>query len=336
MCLLEVWKEVFPMKRIFSTPLAFCFLAVATPTMLRAWGELTITLGPPPIPIYEQPMCPQDGYNWTPGYWAYGDAGYFWVPGTWLLAPAPGLLWTPGYWGWGNQSYAFHEGYWGPQVGFYGGVNYGYGYGGSGFQGGYWQGQVFFYNRSVAAVGPAGFTHVYRQPVPANHSQVAFNGGTGGLRAAPTAQDRKAERDPHTPPTGEQNHHHQAASQDRTLLATANHGHPPVAATAKAGDLAPGHGTPAKAAGGQRSAPFRPQAPAAAPQPHVSARPQVSAPPRPTLRPTPQAPAPPRAMPRPAPSMHLPAPPQSRPAPPQEPHAAPTARPAPQREEHHK
>ena len=44
-----------------------------------------IGIAPPPLPIYEQPLCPGDGYIWTPGYWAYGDDGFFWVPGTWVL-----------------------------------------------------------------------------------------------------------------------------------------------------------------------------------------------------------------------------------------------------------
>src|SRR2546427_3949494 len=86
-----------------------------------------------------------EGYIWTPGYWAYGDYGFFWVPGTWVLVPEPGLLWTPGYWGWADDIFIFHEGYWGPYVGFYGGINYGFGYVGVGYQGGYWNRGVFFY-----------------------------------------------------------------------------------------------------------------------------------------------------------------------------------------------
>ena len=88
---------------------------------------------PPPIPDYEQPDCPGDDYEWTPGYWGYAQAGYYWVPGVWVLAPYVGALWTPGYWGWDSGRYHWHHGYWGPHVGFYGGVNYGYGYGGDGY-----------------------------------------------------------------------------------------------------------------------------------------------------------------------------------------------------------
>ena len=117
-------------------------------------GEISIgvsvRVGPPPIPVYTQPVCPGPGYMWTPGYWAYDpDNGYFWVPGTWVMAPAPGLLWTPGYWGWGGSAFIFHVGYWGPHVGFYGGINYGFGYTGVGFAGGDGGAVAFFYNRSV-------------------------------------------------------------------------------------------------------------------------------------------------------------------------------------------
>ena len=62
-------------------------------------------------------------------------------PGVWVRPPQVGLLWTPGYWGWGGGAYLFHAGYWGPHVGFYGGVNYGFGYGGVGFGGGRWVGR---------------------------------------------------------------------------------------------------------------------------------------------------------------------------------------------------
>ena len=74
---------------------------------------------------------------WTPGYWAYANDydDYYWVPGTWVMAPEPGLLWTPAYWGWGGNGYVFYQGYWGQQVGFYGGISYGYGYFGEGYQG---------------------------------------------------------------------------------------------------------------------------------------------------------------------------------------------------------
>ena len=78
---------------------------------------------PPPLPDYEQPPCPEEGYLWAPGYWGWGGGGYYWVPGTWVQPPRVGVLWTPGYWGFVGGVYLFNAGYWGPHVGFYGGVN---------------------------------------------------------------------------------------------------------------------------------------------------------------------------------------------------------------------
>ena len=117
-----------------AAAVALPLATVATP---KAHAGIFIQVGfaPPALPVYAQPPIPGDGYIWTPGYWAYGDAGYYWVPGVWVLAPRPGYLWTPAWWGWEGGFYRWHGGYWGPQVGFYGGVNYGYGYGGVGYQG---------------------------------------------------------------------------------------------------------------------------------------------------------------------------------------------------------
>jgi hypothetical protein len=113
-----------------SIRLLLCaFLMLAIPRTSSAGIILSIGIAPPPLPVYEQPLCPGDDYIWTLGYWAYGDHGYFWVPGTWGWIPEPGFLWTPGYWGWGDGVFVFHEGCWGPHIGFYGGINYGFGYG---------------------------------------------------------------------------------------------------------------------------------------------------------------------------------------------------------------
>src|ERR1700746_547632 len=100
--------------------LALFLLSIPSHAQVR----ISVSFGPPALPVYDQPLCPGEGYIWTPGYWAYSsDDGYFWVPGTWVMVPEPGLLWTPGYWGWSNGLYVFNEGYWGPEVGFYGGIN---------------------------------------------------------------------------------------------------------------------------------------------------------------------------------------------------------------------
>jgi WXXGXW repeat (2 copies) len=211
---------------------------LALPTTTPAQIGISITIAPPILPVYEQPMCPAAGYLWTPGYWAYGPDGYFWVPGTWVEPPEVGLLWTPGYWGWNNGIYAWNEGYWGPQIGFYGGVVYGFGYDGLGFQGGYWQGGNFFYNRAVMNVNVTEIRNVYtKNVVIQNNTHVSFNGGNGGIQARPTAQQEAYAHEAHRPPTSAQTENMHAASSNREFLYSANHGRPAVAATAKPGEF---------------------------------------------------------------------------------------------------
>jgi len=326
------------------SPIACFLLTVAAASPLSAQISIQITVGPPPIPIYEQPILPEDGFLWTPGYWAWGEDGYFWVPGTWVRAPQLGLLWTPGYWAWGGDFFEFHAGYWGTHVGYYGGINYGYGYGGSGFEGGYWQNQNYYYNRSVSNVSTTRVTNVYNRTVIVNNTTIAYNGGAGGLRTAPTPQERQVEKEHHLQPTTDQDRHHQAASQNRELLASVNRGKPAVAATARPADFSPKNVVPAKAPGGKveestlkatpktlpppgkspatESRPSSPE-PHPAPTPAPERHPAPAPTPGPERRPTPAPlPAPER---RPAPTP-LPAP-ERRPEP--APHTAPERRPEP-------
>jgi hypothetical protein len=227
-------------KSIAVRTLLFALLLLAVSGTASAGIILSIGIAPPPLPVYDQPLCPAEGYMWTPGYWAYADEGYFWVPGTWVLIPEPGYLWTPGYWGWGDGLFVFHTGYWGPHIGFYGGVNYGFGYGGVGYAGGYWNNGAFFYNRSVNNV--TNITNVYNKTVIVNNTErVSYNGGSGGIEARPTAEEEAASRDRHIPPTSTQTSHVQTASSNRQLYESVNHGKPAIAATAKPGEFT-GHG----------------------------------------------------------------------------------------------
>jgi hypothetical protein len=198
--------------------------------------EIQTNEAPPPLPDYEQPPCPEDGYIWTPGYWRWAGGAYFWVPGTWVQPPRMGVLWTPGYWGFVGGVYAFHAGYWGPHVGFYGGVNYGYGYGGVGFAGGRWAGNSFAYNSTVTNVNVTVIHNTYNQTVVNNVTvnKVSYNGGTGGVVAAPTAQERIAAQETHVPPTAMQRQHVQEAVRNPALSARVNGGHPAIAATPRA------------------------------------------------------------------------------------------------------
>lgn len=212
------------------------------PQVVEAEAVVTVREAPPPLPVYEQPEGPGDGYIWTPGYWAWNDSTYFWVPGTWVLPPRAGVLWTPGYWGSSGAVFVFHAGYWGPHVGFYGGINYGYGYGGAGYDGGRWEGEHFSYNRVVNNVNVNVVHTTYNTTVINNTvinnttvNNVSYNGGSGGTAAQPTPQDQATHREPHFKPTLEQAQHEHAASNNRALFVSENHGAPPIAATPRAG-----------------------------------------------------------------------------------------------------
>ena len=193
----------------FVRPLGWLLLALAllaAPYVSHAQVVgVSITVAPPVLPVYEQPICPGDGYLWTPGYWSWADGDYFWVPGTWVEPPDAGLLWTPGYWGWNEGAYVWNAGWWGPTVGFYGGVNYGFGYAGVGYGGGYWNGGHFFYNTTVNHVNTTIIHNVYNKTVINNSaSHVSYNGGKGGITARPTAEQESLAREKHSGPTAEQ------------------------------------------------------------------------------------------------------------------------------------
>jgi hypothetical protein len=188
---------------------------IAAPNVYSDDGVRT-SASPPPLQDYEQAPCPEEGYLWTPGYWAWNDGGYFWVPGDWVLPPRVGVLWTPGYWEYIDSVYVFHRGYWATNVGYYGGINYGFGYFGSGFAGGHWVGNSFIYNRSVYARSA--------------HAQVSYHGGRGGTTLTATTQEPALAREPHIEST---------ALQRRTAVQAAA----PVVRTPPSPGAAPRSGT---------------------------------------------------------------------------------------------
>jgi hypothetical protein len=191
---------------------------------------------PPPLPDYDQPPAPADDYLWTPGYWAYAPVGYYWVPGVWIVPPYYGALWTPPWWGWYGGRYRWHPGYWGTHIGFYGGINYGFGYIGVGYFGGYWNDGHFFYNRSVTNVG-VGVTNVYTHTVVYNNHEfgahpvnsISYNGGRGGVTAAPRPAELAAMHETHTAPLPGQVRLYQNAAQNPAAAFSANRGRPSVA-----------------------------------------------------------------------------------------------------------
>jgi hypothetical protein len=220
-------------------------LILAIPAASFGQIGIRVAIGPPMLPVYEQPICPGDGFLWTPGYWAYDESisDYYWVPGTWVQAPEEGFLWTPGYWGWGDGGYFFNDGYWGETVGFYGGINYGFGYWGGGYRGGRWDHGHFFYNRSVNNIDVVNIHNVYEERVEvSNVNRVSYNGGTGGIDARPTHEQEAAANQRHIPAVAAQTEHAQAARANPEQRAGVNHGKPAIAATAKPGDFNEEHG----------------------------------------------------------------------------------------------
>ncbi len=188
---------------------------------------------PPPLPEYEQPPCPGDGYLWTPGFWAYDPDGYYWTPGAWVMPPFLGALWTPGYWSLFGASFAFHPGYWGPYIGFYGGIPYGFGYTGEGYQGGYWNHDNFFYNTTVNNIQNTRITNIYRRNVIGNNvgfNRMSYN-GPGGVQARPTLADIAAARAPHVPAMSQQVEQQRLAANNPAQFASVNHGRPALLAS---------------------------------------------------------------------------------------------------------
>jgi hypothetical protein len=298
---------------------------------------ISITIAPPVLPVYEQPLCPGPNYMWTPGYWAYGPMGYYWVPGTWVIAPAVGLLWTPGYWGWGNGIYLWHAGYWGPHIGFYGGVNYGFGYGGVGFGGGRWVGNSFSYNTAVVNVNRTVITNVYVDKtviINNNVNRVSFNGGQGGIQARATPAEQQAFQQKRFNAVAAQTRQADFARNNKANWASQNHGAPQVAALQRPATSAAEFtraAVPARPAPGARPTPQPANRPAPGNRPENNARP-VTRPTQPAQRPeTRPAPAT-RPAPQPAQRPAQPAQrPETRPAPaarPAQPAAHPAARPA--------
>ena len=227
-------RRFISMRTVF---LASLFFLVPAASRAQISVGVSVRVGPPALPVYEQPPCPVEGYLWTPGYWAYGDDGYYWVPGVWVSPPRVGVLWTPGYWAWNEGMYVFNAGYWGPHVGFYGGVNYGFGYGGVGFVGGEWRRGRFAYNTAVVNVNTTVIhnTYVNRTVIVNNRTvnRTSFNGGPGGIAARPTTQEKSASRESHSHPTAMQVSHQHLASTNRANFASENHGRPATAAMSR-------------------------------------------------------------------------------------------------------
>lgn len=256
---------------------ATCLGAAAAPTVAQAQSiAISVRFGPPPIPYYVQPPAPHPDYIWSPGYWAYDpDHGYYWVPGTWVLAPEAGLYWTPGYWAWNGATFIFTSGYWAPQVGWYGGIDYGYGYYGNGYVGGRWHGRHFLYNTAITNVNRTYVhnTYVYNDPHvrATSWNRVSYNGGRGGIVAHASPRQIAYAQQRRFGPTNTQLQHASYAASDRALRVAVNHGRPATAAVVHPlGPAYHGAARPMTAA--------HPATPHGAPQQHAFAAPHHAAP----------------------------------------------------------
>jgi len=227
--------KLFRSSRWLFLALLLCLV----PASSFAGVFISVGFAPPVLPVYEQPLCPEPGLMWTPGYWGYGPDGYYWVPGGWVPAPYEGALWTPGYWGWSSGLFVWHGGYWGPHVGYYGGVNYGFGYMGVGFAGGMWRGHDFVYNTAVMRVNTTVIhnTYVDRTVVErntiVNNQHVAFSGGPGGIQHQPNSAEQSAMHEQHLGATSFQTQHASSAMNDHNSYFKSNGGHPTNLAVSK-------------------------------------------------------------------------------------------------------
>src|SRR5215469_13006066 len=186
--------------KLISSCRVFLLLLLILLLSLAGFAQVSIGVavhfGPPAIPVYVQPPCPALGYMWVPGYWAWNGTGFF-----------------------------FTAGYWGPVVGFYGGINYGFGYFGHGYEGGRWEHNQFYYNTAVNNVNVTNIHNTYNTVInTVTVNRVSYNGGPGGISARPTPQDLQAQNERHLPPVATQTHHMDTARANPQLRASYNQG----------------------------------------------------------------------------------------------------------------
>src|ERR1700724_3487061 len=55
--------------------LAIIVVAFSAASFSQIAVGISVRIGPPPLPVYAQPICPGPGYFWPPGYWAWNDEG---------------------------------------------------------------------------------------------------------------------------------------------------------------------------------------------------------------------------------------------------------------------
>src|ERR1022692_3954390 len=61
--------------------LALGLAVIAIPEIAVAQISVSITLAPPALPVYEQPVLAEEGGIWPPGFWDYDEGNFSGVPG---------------------------------------------------------------------------------------------------------------------------------------------------------------------------------------------------------------------------------------------------------------
>jgi len=176
--------------------LLLALLLSVIPASSYAGVFISVAFAPPVLPVYEQPPCPEPGWMWSPGYWAY-HVGYY-----------------------GGVNYGF--GYMG--IGFVGGMWRGHDFVYNTAIMRVDQGRIHntYIDRNI----------VERNTI-VNDRHVSFSGGRDGIHHDPMPEERLAERDQHVAVSSYQAQHESAARSDRNSYFKNNNGRPSSLAVAR-------------------------------------------------------------------------------------------------------
>ena len=156
--------------------------AIALPDYAMAQISVSITLAPPALPVYEQPVLVEEGGIWAPGYWAYNQDGYFWVPGHLGAATRSRAALDTRVLGMGQRRLRLERRLLGRNGWILRRHRLRFRLFRTRLSGGHWQGQQFYYNTAVSHVNVTNIHNTYTQRIVNNITvnRVSFNGGTGG------------------------------------------------------------------------------------------------------------------------------------------------------------
>src|SRR6266851_1036302 len=65
-----------PYVRLIFAFMVMLTLCLPASSAAQVSVGIAVAFAPPDLPVYEQPICPGEGYIWTPGYWPYFGHGY--------------------------------------------------------------------------------------------------------------------------------------------------------------------------------------------------------------------------------------------------------------------